>query len=307
MNASTFTRCAVALSSIFVLASCGAGAGTLAPPPLPANEHALLHQQTFNYTGGEQSFKVPAGVTSIVVDARGAPGAARQRFYLGHPGRGGHVTATIPVRPGETLAVFVGGESPGVIGGFNGGGSSIFVSGCTRGGGGGGASDVREGGNALRDRILVAGGGGGEGGYWGGGGNDGGGGGGKKGGNGRGGPSGSLYGNGGGGQGGTQSNGGAGGDGGGKGYKHHGTPGSSGALGAGGSGGVCLATNYVGGSGGGGGGGYYGGGGGGGSDPTNAGGGGGGGSGYVEPSATNVHFQRASKKRGNGAIVFSWN
>ena len=304
MSTSTFTRFAVPLSSSFVLASCVAGAGTVAPPPLPANEHALLHQQTFNYTGGEQSFKVPAGVTSIDVDVRGAAGAARQRFYLGHPGRGGHLTATIPVRPGQTLAVFVGGKGSGVTGGFNGGGSSELASGCTRGGGGGGSSDVREGGDTLTDRILVGGGGGGEGGYWGGGGNDGGGGGGKKGSNGRGGPSGSLYGNGGGGKGGTQSKGGAGGDGGGKGY---GTPGSSGALGAGGSGGACLATSYVGGSGGGGGGGYYGGGGGGGSDPTNAGGGGGGGSGYVEPNATNVHFPRASKKRGNGAIVFSWN
>ncbi|MGB8910425.1 MAG: glycine-rich protein [Candidatus Cybelea sp.] len=211
-----------------------------------------------------------------------------------HPGRGGHVTATIPVQPGETLAVFVGGKGSGITGGFNGGGSSAFASGCTRGGGGGGASDVREGGDTLADRILVAGGGGGEGGYWGGGGNDGGNGGGKKGGNGKGGPSGSLSGNGGGGQGGTQSNGGAGGYGGGG----SGAPGSSGAFGAGGNGGVCLATSYVGGSGGGGGGGYYGEGGGGGSDPTNAGGGGGGGSGYVEPGATHVHFQQASKKRG---------
>lgn len=218
MSTSTFTRFAVPLSTIFVLASCGGGAGTLARPPLPANERALQHRhtlkytggkQSFKYTGGEQFFKVPAGVTSIDVDARGAAGAAKEQSYRAHPGRGGDVTATIPVQPGKTLAVFVGGEGSGLTGGFNGGGSSPYASGCTRGSGGGGASDVRAGGDKLKDRILVAGGGGGMGGYWGGGGNNGGGGGGRKGGNGRAGPSGSsAHGNGGGGQGGTQSNGG---------------------------------------------------------------------------------------------------
>ena len=83
--------------------------------------------------------------------------------------------------------------------------------------------------------------------------------------------------------------------------------GSSGALGVGGNGGEGYSTRYVSANGSGGGGGYYGGGGGGGSGPLGEGGAGGGGSGYVEPTATDVHMWRKwGSANGNGLVVFRW-
>jgi Glycine rich protein len=289
-----------------LLAGCG-GSQPLTGSPAGVSQNYSIngteatHHKAFQYTGGEQSFKVPAGVTSIDVDAVGAAGGSDGSHQ---PSFGGRVKAAIPVRPGQTLDVFVGGVggSRSGIGGFNGGGNGgIYPHKCT-GLGGGGASDVRAGGNTLRDRILVAGGAGGGGGgrlgYNYGGGGEGGG---KIGGHGA--PIKShrvWFGVGGGG--GTQRKGGAGG------ASGEGGAGTSGALGVGGAGGVCAyfsTSGEVGPAGSGGGGGFYGGGGGGGGFEEA--GGGGGGSGYVEPSATNVHMQRGWKNAtGNGEIVLSW-
>ncbi|MGA7094591.1 MAG: hypothetical protein WBX23_11205, partial [Candidatus Cybelea sp.] len=80
----------------------------------------------FSYTGAQQNFVVPKRVTQISVKASGAGGEG------GEGGEGGLVKATIPVTPGESLAIFVG--AGGGYGGFNGG--AIH--------GGGGASDVRQ-------------------------------------------------------------------------------------------------------------------------------------------------------------------
>jgi hypothetical protein len=124
--------------------------------------------QTFHYTGSEQTFVVPTGVTSVGVVAIGGRGGNGD-IALG--GRGARVSGDLGVTPGETLYVEVGGngvsyrcqhgffppsECPG---GFNGGGGG--------GGGGGGASDVRlasrEAGLEPDRRVIVAGGGGGAG------------------------------------------------------------------------------------------------------------------------------------------------
>ena len=64
--------------------------------------------QTFDYTGAEQQFIVPAGVTSITVTAHGAKGGNGYNASSGG-GLGGTTTATISVTPGETLAILVGG------------------------------------------------------------------------------------------------------------------------------------------------------------------------------------------------------
>lgn len=63
--------------------------------------------KAFTYTGKEQSFSVPAHVTKIKIVALGAVGGGH------NGGRGGRTTATISVTPGQTLAVFVGGEGSG--------------------------------------------------------------------------------------------------------------------------------------------------------------------------------------------------
>lgn len=283
------------LGTLAVFAACSPAAN-VAVEPARGIDALASKSKTFEYTGAEQKFKVPSGVTSLKVIADGAAGSSTGRKF----GHGGRTEATIPVTPGETLYVFVGGKGGYGAGGFNGGGGAPYSGGY----GGGGASDVREGGAGLSNRILVAGAGGGQsvgqvelrGGN----------GGGTTGGTGKGSRNGSR---GGGGAGGMQDEGGAGGHGG---YPG-GHPGDSGTLGVGGVGGLNGSySSQSRGNGGGGGGGYYGGGGGGGGGsesmgPAFAGGGGGGGSSYVESSAKDVTiYQGWESDTGNGQIVFSW-
>lgn len=113
--------------------------------------------QTFVYTGAQQTLVIGTGCTTITVDAVGASGS--NAFWGRSGGRGGRSQGSVTVTPGETVYIYVGGMGlkagdPGAPGGYNGGGI---------GGGwstGGGASDVRRGGTALTDRVIVAGGGG---------------------------------------------------------------------------------------------------------------------------------------------------
>ena len=114
---------------------------------------------TFAYTGGAQVFTVPAGVTSLTIDARGAQGGG-DLTCIG--GLGGRLQSILTVTPGQVFNIYVGGAGVYATGaaGYNGGGTGIG-SFPNLGGGGGGASDIRFGGTALVNRILVAGGGGG--------------------------------------------------------------------------------------------------------------------------------------------------
>ena len=102
---------------------------------------------TFSYTGAQQTFTVPSGVSTITIQAYGAQGTDGRS----PGGLGGDVVGDLTISAGNTLYVYVGGRA-----GFNGG-----ASGHTGGGSGGGASDVRSGGTAYTDRVIVAGGGGG--------------------------------------------------------------------------------------------------------------------------------------------------
>jgi hypothetical protein len=135
---------------------------------------ALAEEAKFTFTGKEQKFTVPAGVTSVEVVAVGGAGGIGISIASRPGGAGGLaavVSGNLGVKAGETLYVEVGGNggSGGAreegTGGFNGGGSGFFS------GGGGGASDVRTvaigaapgpGSKAsLESRLLVAAGGGG--------------------------------------------------------------------------------------------------------------------------------------------------
>ena len=245
---------------------------------------ASSRTQVFSYTGAEQTFIVPGGVTHITVDAWGASGGGgndtSSNLLYGDYGLGAYIQgAVLMVTPGETLNVYVGrsGHLHGIgyatTGGFNGGGDSGDASSA---GGGGGASDVRQGGSGLAKRVLVAGGGGGggwidTGGVRAGKGGDSG-------------LNGAAGGNGGGagGQGATQSAGGAGGS----------PDGGNGALWTGGLGGS---------HGGGGGGGLYGGGGGGGD------GGGGGGSSLV-PAGASLSLKSSPDNFSvyDGQVIITW-
>jgi hypothetical protein len=144
-------------AAIAMLAGCGGSATTGVVPSITPAPDSFPYHKAFRYTGAEQDFQVPANVKHIRVIALGAGGGS-----LG--GRGGRVSAVIPVTSGETLAVFVGGAASGINGGFNGGadGGQGYYGSRGQGYGGGGASDVRAGGDSTSDRILVAGGGGGQ-------------------------------------------------------------------------------------------------------------------------------------------------
>src|SRR6266536_5395217 len=61
---------------------------------------------SFIYTGASQTWTVPSGVSSIQVDAWGAQGGDPN-----YGGLGGHVTATIPVTPAESIQINVGGQA----------------------------------------------------------------------------------------------------------------------------------------------------------------------------------------------------
>jgi len=239
-------------------------------------------QSTFNFTGNVQTWTVPTGVTSILVDLRGAQGGRGYDISSAYSegGLGGRVTAVMPVTAGQTLNIYVGGTGANGVntvttnGGYNGGGSGYFY-----GGGGGGGTDIRIGGTAVGNRVIVAGGGGG-GGY-----------------NcgtlnaQRGGAGGGLTGGAGifcsnpdtyyCGQGGGQTNGG----------NNAGIIGGAAGIFSGSS--ACCSSYHVGG-----GGGYYGGG-------SSRYGGGGGGSSWANTNATNVSHTQGFQT-GNGQVIISY-
>lgn len=300
-------RLLTGFATVLMLCDCD-GLQTLSGMPrtalaIPQN---LGRHHTFHYTGGRQSFTVPAGVTSIKIVALGAGGYPATSTT--QSGRGGRVFAIVPVQPEEKLYVYVGGAGyrnkyERYKGGFNGGadGGPFGGLGC------GGASDVREGGIQLVDRIVVAAGGGAAGGgrgYD----NNGGDGGGYIGAPGQG-PD-APYGGGGAG-GGTQTAGGAGGAGA-KWYGRRfrgasGDHGHFGQGGKGGAGGLGSTSSSNGAPGGGGGGGYFGGGGGGGGFGGRQATPGGGGSSYVEANAQRAKTWTGWKTAtGNGLVVISW-
>src|SRR4051812_11513300 len=85
---------------------------------------ASAGKTTFSFTGGEQTYTVPAGVTALQVTATGARGGGPVGGTTLLAGRGAVVTGTINVTPGQTLYVEVGGIGNDFSqGGFNGGGT----------------------------------------------------------------------------------------------------------------------------------------------------------------------------------------
>lgn len=144
----------------------------LAVVATPSPGQAGTTNYTFDYTGGPQTWVVPAGVTQATFSVVGAQGgSAGTAFGVPVPGGfGGRAVATLAVTPGETINIFGKGADfrddlscTDRAGGFNGGGdagvNNTEIAYC--GQGGGGASDVRIGGVDLSNRVLVAGGGGG--------------------------------------------------------------------------------------------------------------------------------------------------
>ena len=81
---------------------------------------ALASTATFKHIGGEQTFTVPDGVTSIEVVAAGAAGESFSAEEFGYRfisedrgGKGAQVSGELSVTPGQTLYVEVGASESG--------------------------------------------------------------------------------------------------------------------------------------------------------------------------------------------------
>jgi hypothetical protein len=238
-------------------------------------EVVTQYSEAIPYSGSEQAWTVPGGVTSVTFVATGAQGQAG----CSSGGLGGQAMATTSVNPGAAYEFEIGGEG-GYFGGGSAGTSGSGAS-CGSPGGGGGGTYVFP--AAAESSFLLGAGGGG-------GGSDapGGAGGGLTASSGS-----SSNSNGAAGGGGTQSGGGTGG-----------TGDSMAAAGGGGSnysGGAGGTEATSGSGGGGGGGGYFGGGGGGGN--SSGGGGGGGGS----STGPNGFYTASGVQSGNGEVQAFFN
>jgi len=97
--------------------------------------------ETFVYSGAIENWTVPAGVTSIVITAKGAEGGAPpiEGEYI-VPGKGASMTGTFAVTPGTQYKILAGGHPTN----WNNGGGGSFVTDMSNnpliiaGGGGGG-------------------------------------------------------------------------------------------------------------------------------------------------------------------------
>ena len=118
----------------------------------------LAATTTFSFTGSNQTFTVPAGVTSITMEGFGAAGGAGEGC-ANSGGKGGYLKSTITVTANDTLTIVVGekGDAGAIFGGGGEGGSG----GMHGGGSGGGATHVK---NSSGTTLFVIGAGGGGGG-----------------------------------------------------------------------------------------------------------------------------------------------
>jgi len=119
----------------------------------------------FSYTGSIQTYTVPAGKTSATIYIWGAAGGGDP--YGNSGGAGAFITGIMPVTPGTTYYIVVGGGGRGLYdypalyvnpGGYGGGGTGYYAA------GGGGYSGIFSGLTpAQGNTLLLAGGGGGAG------------------------------------------------------------------------------------------------------------------------------------------------
>jgi HYR domain len=161
----------LALIAAAPLVAPGSAAGQAGDPCQPAGVGGAT---TCTYTSST-AFLVPAGVTSIRVEAGGGSGSQGTRGHEnifcvpvtgssgGSQGIGARVSGTIPVFGGQQLDVVVGGVLTGGRGG-SGVESEVCLGTDIRRGGDGGAGGAGAGLRFIRDFLLIAGGGGGGGG-----------------------------------------------------------------------------------------------------------------------------------------------
>lgn len=117
--------------------------------------------QDFCYTGANQLFTVPGGVTSVSMYAWGGGGGGSTGTTRTPGSAGGFATRTLTVEPGDRLLVIVGGgglrplNATSGVATYGGGGCGTYSGGHGSGGGGGRS--------AVRQLYTIAAGGGGSG------------------------------------------------------------------------------------------------------------------------------------------------
>lgn len=138
-------------------------------------------QRRFAYTGSLQTFAVPLNIGQLYIDMAGAAGGGSSNSPNTGGGRGGHrVTCVLPVTPGATLHIAVGGagygayveySNMGVVFSFPGGwpgggdagtGSLPYMNARSGAGSGGGYSGIFVSSSMTQAnaRVIAAGGGG---------------------------------------------------------------------------------------------------------------------------------------------------
>jgi len=145
-----------------------AGSPTAIQPFISRIRPALtntIRLAVFSYTGSIQTYTVPAGKTSATIYIWGAAGGGDP--YGNSGGAGAFITGIMPVIPGTTYYIVVGGGGRGLYdypalyvnpGGYGGGGTGYYAA------GGGGYSGIFSGLTPTQgNTLLLAGGGGGAG------------------------------------------------------------------------------------------------------------------------------------------------
>jgi hypothetical protein len=138
------------LTTYYVVAYATNSAGTTYGSQVSFN---TLIQTDYAYTGGQQTFTVPAGVTQVSIMVWGAQGGSS----FNNGGKGGYATGTLAVTPGQTITIVVGGQPAfNNTSGYHTGGWPDGGQGWYNGQSGGGSSYV-----VYGSKVIVAGGGGG--------------------------------------------------------------------------------------------------------------------------------------------------
>jgi hypothetical protein len=124
-------------------------------------DYGISQTTDFGYTGGDQTYTVPAGVTKVQVRLWGAGGGGGNENNSSVGGGGAYVIGYLDVTPGEVLTVMVGqgglynSTTNGTV--YGGGRAS---GGDNSGWGGGRSAICRGTPTVLANNIVVAGGGG---------------------------------------------------------------------------------------------------------------------------------------------------
>ncbi|MFZ4707970.1 MAG: beta strand repeat-containing protein, partial [Bacteroidales bacterium] len=109
-----------------LLGTSASGANYIVTPASTTTYYAEVvtdGSQTLDYTGSIVNFTVPAGVTSLTIDAIGAAGGRANATYA----KGARIKGTVSVTSGQVLKILVGQKGSGLATEYSSGGGGSFV------------------------------------------------------------------------------------------------------------------------------------------------------------------------------------